>query len=79
MPRNTVLDDITEFVDPVNVHEHELEFVMIPSMTRRTEKPYQKMVDRSHKRLVQSLVGPRPDVDMATVMRMERSISAQGF
>ena len=76
---NTVLDDFTEFVDPVPVDERALEFVMIPSLAPRTENTYQRMVDRSHRRMVQGLLGAPFDVDMTTVMRMERRLSAQGF
>ncbi|CAD6583093.1 MAG: hypothetical protein ASARMPREDX12_001174 [Alectoria sarmentosa] len=79
VPMNTVLDDFTEFVDPVPVDERDLEFVMIPSLAPRTENAYQRMVDRSHRRMVQGLLGAPFDVDMTTVMRMERRLSAQGF
>ena len=78
VPINTVLDDFTEFVDPLPVDEHDLEFVMIPSMAPRTENTYQRMVDRSHKRMLQTLLGSPSDVDLTTTMRIERSLSAQG-
>ena len=79
VPINTVLDDITVFVDPLPVDEHDLEFVMIPSVTPRTENTYQRMVDRSHRMMVQSLLGSSSDVDMTTMMRMERRVQTQGF
>ena len=79
VPISTVLDDITVFADPVPVDEYHLEFVMIPSVTPRTENTYQRMVDRSHRMMVQSLLGSPPDVDMTTMMRMERRVQTQGF
>ena len=75
VPKNTVLDDFTEFVDPFPVDEQDLAFVMIPSMAPQTENTYQRMVDRSHGRLGQSLLGAPSGLDMTTTMRME----AQGF
>ena len=78
-PINTVLDDAIEFADPLPVDEHDLEFVMIPSVAPRTESPYQRMVDISHRRMVQSLLGSPSDADMTTMMRMERSVQADGF
>ncbi len=79
VPRNTVIDDVTEFVEPWVVRERELECVMVPGVGGRGESAYQRMVDRTHRRLVQRLVGPPVEVDMKTVFRMERSVSAQGF
>lgn len=78
-PINTVLDDFTEFVDPLPVDEQVLAFVMVPSIAPQTENSYQRMVDRSHRRMVQSLLGGPPDVDRTTLMRMERNLTAQGF
>lgn len=77
VPKNTVLDDFTEFVDPFPVDEQDLAFVMIPSMAPQTENTYQHMVDRSHRRLGQSLLAAPSGLDMTTTMRMERR--AQGF
>lgn len=80
VPINTVIDDFIEFVDPLPVREQDLEFIMIPSVTLQTENTYQRMVDRGHRRMVQSLLGDRPDVvDTRTMMRMERRVSALGF
>ena len=79
VPINTVLDDIPVFVDPVPVDEHDLEFVMIPSMAPQTENIYQRMVDSSHRRMVQSFLGSPSDVDMTTMMRMERRVQTQPF
>ena len=64
---------------PFDREERGLEFVMIPSLAPQTENPYQGMVDRPHRRMVQSLLGVPYDVDMATMMRLEQSVSAQGF
>ena len=76
-PVNTILDDFTELVDPLpTADERELGRVMIPS---RGESSYQRMVDRTHRRIVRRLGGPPSDADVATVMRIERRISAQGF
>ena len=60
-------------------HEHELEYVMIPEIALSMEGAYLRMVDRAHRRMVRSLVGPAFDADLATVMRTERSLSALGF
>lgn len=79
VPINTVLDDITGFVDPLPVDEHDLADVMIPSIAPQTDNAYHRMVDRSHRRMVQSLLGGPPNVDRETVMRMERRLTAQGF
>lgn len=79
VPINTVLDDFTGFVDPLPVNEHDLGFVMIPSIAPQADNIYQRMVDRSHRRLVQTLLGVPADVDMSTMMRMERRLTAQGF
>ena len=80
VPINTVIDDFTEFVDPVPVRERDLEFIMIPSVKSRTDNVYQRMVDGSHRRMVRSLLGEAPtDVDMMTVMRVECRVSALGF
>lgn len=78
-PVNTVLDDIVDFADPLPVSERDLEFVMVPSVAPRAEIAYQRMVDRSHRMMVQRLLGCSSDVDMTTVMRMEKRLSAQGF
>lgn len=78
-PINTVIDDFTEFVDPLPVDEHDLEFIMIPSVAPRLENSYQRMVDRSHRRMVQSLLGLPSAVDRTTIMEMDRRLSAQGF
>lgn len=77
-PVNTVLDDFTDFVDPLPVNEQDLEFVMIPLVAPRAENAYQSMADRSHRRMVQCLLGAPSGVD-TTVMRMERRLSAQRF
>ena len=79
VPINTVIDDFIEFIDPLPVREQDLEFIMIPSVTPPTDNNYQRMVDRGHKRMVQTLLGDPPDVDANTMMRMERRISALGF
>ena len=86
VPINTVLGDdfIASVDDPlvsVDEHEreHELEYVMVPEIALSMEGAYLRMVDRSHRRMVRSLVGPAFDVDLATVMRTERSLSALGF
>ena len=81
---NTVLGDdfIASVDDPlvsVDEHERELEYVMMPEIALSMEGAYLRMVDRSHRRMVRSLVGPAFDVDLATVTRTERSLSALGF
>ena len=78
-PINTVLDDAIDFADPLPVDEHDVEFVMIPSVAPRTESPYQRMVEISQRVTVQSLLGSPSDADMTTMMRIERSVQAQGF
>ena len=87
VPINTVLsDDFRAFVDPLVLvderereHEHELDYVTIPEIAPSMEGAYLRMVDRSHRRMARSLVGPAFDADLATVMRTERSLSALGF
>ena len=63
----------------VDEHEHELEYLMMPEIALSMEGAYLRMADRSHRRMVRSLVGPASDVDLATVMRTERSLSTLGF
>lgn len=77
VPINTVLDDFIDFVDLLPEFENELEFVMIPSIAPRTVNPYQRIVDRFQRRMVQSMMGPPTGVDMVTAMRMDRGVSAQ--
>ena len=79
VPINTVLDDFTGLVDPLPVDEHHLASVMIPSIAPQTVNPYQRMVDRSHRMMMQTLLGGSPDVDKTTLFRMERRLTAQGF
>ena len=90
VPLNTVLDDFTDLVEPwgLGQRELELESVMVPSAVGKMEGAYQRMVDRSHRGMVRSLVGPPAGVDVATTLDMAalmelddgRSFSAQvGF
>ena len=102
VPSNVIIDDFIELVKKNPVSERDLEVIMIPSVAPgtdnvyqrmvdrsqrrmvapRTDKVYQRMVDRSHRRMVNSLLGdPSPPlgVDMTTMMRVERRVSALGF
>ena len=85
VPGNTVLDD-GFFDEVVPGAGGKLDMLPAPWTTRmmvNEDLLHQRMVrvDREHRSMVQSLVGPPlpSDVDVRALVQMERSLSAQGF
>ena len=79
IPINTILDDFMGFVDLLPEIENNSEDVLIPSMASQALKVYQRMVDSSHKKMVNALLGGPRVIDKKTMMRMEQNVTAQGF
>ena len=72
-PANTVLDDVTGFVDPVPGRERGGEGKFVTGAVVAVGE-WRRGVDGEHWRMVRGLVGGAEGVDVATVVRVERGV-----
>ena len=78
IPINTISDDFMGFVDLLPEIEKDSKDVT-PSMASQAFKIYQRMVDSSHRKMVNALLGGPRVIDKKTMVRMEQNVAAQGF
>ena len=75
IPINTIFDDFMGFVDLLP----EIDTGSKPSIASQAFRLLQRMVDSSHKKVVNTLSGGPRVIDETTMILMEQDVMAQGF